>query len=78
MARTRSDNREVQLGALHENLRVVTSGLASGERIVVNGIQRARPNESGRVRTVDMLNAARESQPESQPDKQSDSINPAA
>jgi RND family efflux transporter MFP subunit len=35
--------REVELGALHEGLRVVRSGVAAGERIVVKGLQRVRP-----------------------------------
>jgi RND family efflux transporter MFP subunit len=35
--------REVEPGALHEGLRVVRHGLADGERIVVNGLQRVRP-----------------------------------
>jgi multidrug efflux system membrane fusion protein len=35
--------REVTLGAATEGLRVVTSGLQPGERIVVNGLQRIRP-----------------------------------
>jgi multidrug efflux system membrane fusion protein len=35
--------REVTLGATHEGLRIVTSGLKPGERIVVNGLQRIRP-----------------------------------
>jgi len=35
--------REVTLGASVDGLRVVTSGLAPGERIVVNGVQRVRP-----------------------------------
>ena len=35
--------REVTLGAFVDGLRVVTSGLAAGERIVVNGLQRVRP-----------------------------------
>jgi multidrug efflux system membrane fusion protein len=35
--------REVKLGAAVEGLRVVTSGLEAGERIVVNGLQRVRP-----------------------------------
>ena len=35
--------REVTLGASSEGLRVVTSGLKPGERIVVNGLQRIRP-----------------------------------
>lgn len=35
--------REVSLGAEADGLRVVTSGLAAGDRIVVNGLQRVRP-----------------------------------
>jgi len=35
--------REVSLGASVEGLRVVTAGLAPGERVVVNGLQRVRP-----------------------------------
>jgi RND family efflux transporter MFP subunit len=35
--------REVQLGSLHEGLRVVEGGLTAGERIVVNGLMRVRP-----------------------------------
>jgi membrane fusion protein, multidrug efflux system len=35
--------REVALGAFVDGLRVVTSGLQAGERIVVNGLQRVRP-----------------------------------
>jgi multidrug efflux system membrane fusion protein len=35
--------REVALGASVEGLRIVKSGLKSGERIVVNGLQRVRP-----------------------------------
>jgi multidrug efflux system membrane fusion protein len=35
--------REVTLGATVSGLRVATSGLKSGERIVVNGLQRVRP-----------------------------------
>jgi membrane fusion protein, multidrug efflux system len=35
--------REVTLGAIADGLRIVRSGLAEGERIVVNGLQRVRP-----------------------------------
>ncbi|MEP7314435.1 MAG: efflux RND transporter periplasmic adaptor subunit, partial [Pseudomonadota bacterium] len=35
--------REVNLGPLHEGFRVVRSGVADGESIVVNGLQRVRP-----------------------------------
>ena len=39
----KADYREVTLGAVSEGMRVVTSGLKAGERIVVNGLQRVRP-----------------------------------
>ena len=35
--------RQVTLGATSDGLRLVTSGLQAGERIVVNGLQRVRP-----------------------------------
>jgi len=35
--------REVKLGALIDGMRVVRSGLAAGELVVVNGLQRVRP-----------------------------------
>jgi len=46
--------REIKLGNLHEGLRVVTSGLAAGERIIVNGTQRAKPNDNVTAHVVDM------------------------
>lgn len=39
----RAQYREVALGAPVDGLRVVTDGLRSGERVVVNGLQRVRP-----------------------------------
>jgi multidrug efflux system membrane fusion protein len=42
-ADNKAEYREVTLGANVDNLRVVTAGLKSGERIVVNGLQRIRP-----------------------------------
>ena len=39
----KADYREVTLGAVSDGMRVVTSGLKAGERIVVNGLQRVRP-----------------------------------
>ena len=35
--------REITLGEMADGLRVVTSGLNEGERIVVKGLQRVRP-----------------------------------
>ncbi|MGE4529195.1 MAG: efflux RND transporter periplasmic adaptor subunit, partial [Rhodospirillaceae bacterium] len=39
----RAAYRAVTLGASAEGLRIVTSGLAAGERVIVNGLQRVRP-----------------------------------
>ena len=39
----KAEYREITLGAMVDTLRVVNSGLKSGERIVVNGLQRVRP-----------------------------------
>jgi len=39
----KAEYREITLGASVDGLRVVTRGLKSGERIVVNGLQRVRP-----------------------------------
>jgi multidrug efflux system membrane fusion protein len=46
--------REVTLGASTDGLRVVTSGLKGGERIVVNGLQRVRPGAVLEPRPVAM------------------------
>ncbi|MCC7259444.1 MAG: efflux RND transporter periplasmic adaptor subunit, partial [Alphaproteobacteria bacterium] len=40
---TKVSYREITLGAAVDGLRVVTSGLKAGEKIIVNGLQRARP-----------------------------------
>lgn len=37
--------REVQLGPVVDGLRVIRSGVAAGDRVVVNGLQRVRPNQ---------------------------------
>src|SRR5437763_1938649 len=42
-AANKAEYRPVQLGPIVDGLRVVESGLASGETIVVNGLQRVRP-----------------------------------
>jgi multidrug efflux system membrane fusion protein len=42
-AENKAEYREVTLGASVDGMRVVTTGLKSGERVVVNGLQRVRP-----------------------------------
>ncbi len=49
--------RRVKIGRLHDGLRVVTDGLKSGERIVVSGLQRARPGSEVVPKTVGMPGA---------------------
>ena len=36
------EKREVKLGKLHDGLREMMSGVKAGERVIVDGIQRAR------------------------------------
>ncbi|PKO59229.1 MAG: efflux transporter periplasmic adaptor subunit [Betaproteobacteria bacterium HGW-Betaproteobacteria-19] len=54
----RTAYREVTLGAAHGPLRVVDSGLQAGERIVVNGLQRTRPDQTVTPNPVLMSGAA--------------------
>ena len=42
-AENKAEYREITIGGIVEGLRVVTSGLKAGDKIVVNGTQRARP-----------------------------------
>ncbi len=51
--------RQVRLGANQDGLRVVDSGLAAGERIVVNGLQRIRPGDAVTPTVVPMNVAQR-------------------
>jgi multidrug efflux system membrane fusion protein len=46
--------RQVALGSEHDGLRVITQGLRRGERIVVNGLQRVRPDDVVTPKTVVM------------------------
>ncbi|MBB3905544.1 multidrug efflux system membrane fusion protein [Methylobacterium brachythecii] len=61
-ADSRAEFRAVILGRAVDGLRVVTSGLTGGERIVVNGLQRVRPGSL--VKSEDIAMGAR---PDSQP-----------
>jgi multidrug efflux system membrane fusion protein len=49
--------REVQLGVALDGLRVITSGLQPGEKIVVNGLQRVRPGDPVAPTLVPMAGA---------------------
>jgi membrane fusion protein, multidrug efflux system len=46
--------REVVLGEQHDGLRVIRTGLGTGDRIVVNGLQRVHPEDIVGVRVVPM------------------------
>ncbi|MCU1775039.1 MULTISPECIES: efflux RND transporter periplasmic adaptor subunit [Pseudomonas] len=62
-AQDRVEYREVTLGNLHEGLRIVTSGLKAGDRVIVSGVQRVRPNDAVHVNTVDMVSVNRAARP---------------
>jgi RND family efflux transporter MFP subunit len=53
-AGSKVEYRPVQLGAVIDGLRVVQSGLAPGETIVVNGLQRVRPGAQVQAQRVAM------------------------
>lgn len=59
----RTAYREVKLGPVHEGLRVIESGLAAGERIVVNGLQHVRPGDVVAPETSSTPATAASSQP---------------
>jgi RND family efflux transporter MFP subunit len=46
--------RPVQVGALHNGLREITSGLQPGERVITNGLQQVRPGISVEPKLVEM------------------------
>jgi len=46
--------REVRIGRQYDGLRIIESGLAAGEEIVVNGLQRVRPGTPVTPEKVDM------------------------
>ncbi|WP_257829726.1 efflux RND transporter periplasmic adaptor subunit [Burkholderia glumae] len=46
--------REVRIGGLHGNQRVIAGGLQASDRVVVNGTQRVRPGEPVKVHLVPM------------------------
>jgi RND family efflux transporter MFP subunit len=48
------ESRRVELGRLHDRLRVITKGLAPGERVVVTGLQRVRQGLPVKPNLVDM------------------------
>jgi membrane fusion protein, multidrug efflux system len=46
--------RPIAVGALHDGLRVIESGLQPGEQVIVNGLQRVRPGAVVDPKPVDM------------------------
>jgi len=52
--------REVALGAVADGLRIVTSGLSAGDRIVVSGLQRVRPGVEVAPQAVSMGRGTKE------------------
>jgi RND family efflux transporter MFP subunit len=56
--------RRVKVGRMHDGLRVIVEGLATGEKVVVNGLQRVRPGIEVKAELVPMPQAdGHDSQP---------------
>jgi RND family efflux transporter MFP subunit len=56
--------RPVELGGIHDNRRIVRSGLQQGERVVVGGLQRVRPGMTVAPQEVATANAEAKPQTE--------------
>lgn len=74
--------RPVQLGPLIGNLRVIRSGLAPQERVIINGIQRARPGQKaipkpGRIQLVTGPEPAASESPMAAPSSSATSVGAA-
>jgi multidrug efflux pump subunit AcrA (membrane-fusion protein) len=39
------ESRRVRIGALHDGQREIIEGLAAGERVITDGVQKARPGQ---------------------------------
>jgi membrane fusion protein, multidrug efflux system len=50
----RAAYRAITLGGSVDGLRIVTSGLKSGDRVVVNGLQRVRPGALLKMEIAEM------------------------
>lgn len=50
----KAEYREITLGAVADGLRIVTSGLSAGDRIIVSGLQRVRPGAQVKPEEVSM------------------------
>jgi multidrug efflux system membrane fusion protein len=54
----RAQYREVTLGGMHNGLRIIDKGVAATDRVIVNGLQRARPNDVVKVNAIAMTGSA--------------------
>ena len=52
------ESRTVTLGVTHEGLQQITEGVAEGERVVVEGVQKARPGQKVAAKTEDASGVA--------------------
>jgi RND family efflux transporter MFP subunit len=47
------ESRTVELGAAHEGIQQITKGVAAGERVIADGVQKARPGQKVAARDID-------------------------
>ncbi len=65
----KAEYRRVQVGKIHDGLRVINEGVREGERVVVSGLQRVRPGAELRPTVVPMPVLANPGQPSKQSPK---------
>ena len=58
MIKNLAEYREVTLGSMVDGLRVVRTGLAAGDKVIVNGLMRVRPGAPVQPELVDMQSEA--------------------
>jgi RND family efflux transporter MFP subunit len=64
-------NQRVKVGRLHEGLRVIGEGLALGDKVIVNGLQRVQPGAKVEPKLVDMpVRSTTAAAPEAAPKRQ--------
>jgi len=61
------ESRSVEIGASHAGMQQITKGLAAGEQVIVDGVQKARPGQKVAARDIDANPVA--AQKDAPPDK---------
>ncbi len=61
------ESRVVTVGPSHDGLQQITKGVAAGERVVVDGVQKARPGQKVAARDMDASGVAAQKEEPAKP-----------